>query len=59
MRPVLLSLVPAGEHLAVAVVSVRPGRRVQLTIATAGLTGPELRETVLALALLADRKGTQ
>lgn len=58
MPPVILSITPAGDGTAVAVVSVSPGRRVQLVVATAGLTGDQLRGNIEALATLTERKGT-
>jgi len=55
--PVILSITPRGDGYAVAVVSVAPGRRVQLVVLSAGLTDAQLRDNVLVLANATQRKG--
>lgn len=58
MLPVILSITPRGDGTAVAVVSVSPGRRVQLLVIVNGVDDDQLRATISALAQLTERKGT-
>lgn len=58
MPPIILSTTPAGDGLAVVVVSARPGERVQLVVPDPGLHGQLTAATLEFLVSLADRKGT-
>lgn len=58
MPPLILSSVIRDDGTAVAVVSVRPGRRVQLVTTRDVLQAPDAAATLAALAELTDRKGT-
>lgn len=59
MQPLLLSATDRGDGYTVAVVSVRPGRRVQLVVPNDLLTDEAAADIVGVLVQLTDRKGTR
>lgn len=58
MPPLLLSITDRGDGRSVAVVSVRPGRRVQLVVPNDLLTDDDAAAIVGVLVQLTERKGT-
>ncbi len=58
MLPIILSITPIGDGSALVVVSVRPGRRLQLVVPAELVTAAGFADTVALLASKIERKGT-